>query len=139
MLGVGHNNADELSPSDHGVHLCSVLYTFMPMSLVRVFMVFTYIRCCTPLCRWTSSFVSPFLVYTYSYRCPYVPMPRLCGCHRYTRAPGFHVQEVTRTFIYCNVLTHLSVRHNAPALWMSSLQQGCWFPRAKSHTYIYLL
>ena len=170
MFGVVHNYADELSSGDHGVHLCSVLYTIMPMSLVRVFMVFTYVRCCTQLCRWTSSFVSPLLVctsqcpgfvdvivtpvllvstckkshvhlfiVTYSHMCPYVIMPRLCGCHHYNRAPGFHVQEFTRTFIYCNVLTHVSVRHNAPALWMASLQQGSWFPRARSHTYIYLL
>ena len=164
------------------------------LSLARVIMVFTYVRCCTQLCRWTSSFVSPLLVctsqcpgfvdvivtpgllvytckkshvhlfivtyshtcvrtsqfpgfvyaiftpglfvstckkshvhlfiLTYSHMCPYVPMPRLCGCHLYNRAPGFHVQEITCTFIYCNVLTHVSVRHNAPALWMSSLHQS---------------
>ena len=32
MFGVVHNYADELSSGDHGVHLCSVLYTIMPMN-----------------------------------------------------------------------------------------------------------
>ena len=43
----------------------------------------------------------------------------------------------SRLFIHCNVLIHVSVRHNAPALWMSSLHQGSLFPRARSHMYIY--
>ena len=128
------------------------------LSLARVIIVFTYVRCCTQLCRWTSRFVPLFsfvrpnvlvstckkshvhlFIVTYSHMCQYVPMPRLGGCHRYTRAPCFHMQEVTCTFIYCNVLTHVSVRPNAPAWWMSSLHQGSLFPHARSHMYIYLL
>ena len=135
MFGVVHHYADELSSSDHDVHLYSVLYTIMPMD---VEFRFPSLLVCTSQCpgfvdvivttgllvsTCKKSHVHLFIV-TYSHMCPYIIMPRLCGCHHYNRAPCFHVQEVTCTFIYCNVLTHVSVRHNAPAWWMSSLHQS---------------
>ena len=113
MFGVIHNYADELSSSDHGVHLCSVLYTIMPTSLAWVIMVFTYVRCCTQLCRWTSSFVSPLLVckstckkshvhlfiVTYSHRCPKTVMNKYMKAHVVCRDSDGDIEHGPREVI----------------------------------------
>ena len=65
-------------------------------------------------------------------------MPQLGGCHRYATVPCLHIQVLTCTCIYCNVHTHVSLRPNAPAWYMSSLHHCSLSPHESNHMYIYL-
>ena len=65
-------------------------------------------------------------------------VPWLGGCLRYTRDRCRYMKVLTCTFIYCNVHTQMSVRPNAPALWMSSLHQcPCRYMKVLTCTFIY--
>ena len=126
----------ELSSGDHGVDLCSVLYTIMPMSLTRVR------SCCSPIFGVVHHYADELSsgghgVHLCSVLYTIMPMSlaRVIMVFTYVRCC---VQLCRRTSSFVSPLFSF-VRPNAPALWMSSLHQGSWFPRARSHMYIYLL